>query len=720
MSLGSIIVRLTMNTADFETDAGRAAKVAEKRAKEIDAAFRKAGVAIGLALGAAMVGATAAIKKTIDKMDDLSKSSQRVGLPTEEFSRLAYAGGLADVEVSTLVSTLGKLTKAQAAALDGTTDQAKVFTALGISVTDATGKMRSSTDVLMDFADRFKAMQGSPEAMAAGFALFGRSFQDMIPLIKEGSDAIRQAGVESDQLGNTLSTEAGKAAEEFNDNLTRMQTALGGVWQEIAIGMLPQLNAMTGDMVAAAKQTDALRSAGAGLIGVVSAIGTAFGVVSRMARQFGVDMAAAAEMAAGFKNIAAGIATFGFTDMGAKGKAQVQSAITLRKQMLDGFKRQDANAAAETRIAALQAGGKGDGGGLPAGWFGKNDPAAEAEAMRKRLQAAFGPTAKAGGAKKSSGKSDAQKLADDAARAATQAEEAQRRWNSSILDMEASLAGPVAEAQREFERNTQQIKKDFDDGNVSLADYAKGLEIYAEKRDREIKSINDRKTPAQKMLEDMQFEITLIGKTRDEQELLNAARYLGAEAATAQGQAALAAVELRQGIENDADQQIERMDALRDSARGLFGHIARGANAWDAVASAFDNYFDKIFEMASSNVIDQLFGKMGTTQTGSAGGGWASLLGAFFGGGKASGGWAMPNTVYEVNERGMEMASVGGRDYMLTGSKPVQVTPNNRLRNGGGSTTININVPKNTSYATANQAGQSAYAGSALAAKRNG
>ena len=43
MSLGSIIVRLTMNTADFETDAGRAAKVAEKRAKEIDAAFRKAG-----------------------------------------------------------------------------------------------------------------------------------------------------------------------------------------------------------------------------------------------------------------------------------------------------------------------------------------------------------------------------------------------------------------------------------------------------------------------------------------------------------------------------------------------------------------------------------------------------------------------------------------------------------------------------------------------------
>ena len=38
MSLGSIIVRLSMNTADFDTDTKRAAAIAEKRAKEIAAA----------------------------------------------------------------------------------------------------------------------------------------------------------------------------------------------------------------------------------------------------------------------------------------------------------------------------------------------------------------------------------------------------------------------------------------------------------------------------------------------------------------------------------------------------------------------------------------------------------------------------------------------------------------------------------------------------------
>ena len=73
MALGSILVRLSMNTADFETDAGRAAKVAERRAKEIDAAFRKAGVAIGAALGAGMLVVGAAFRKYVQNTIEAEK-----------------------------------------------------------------------------------------------------------------------------------------------------------------------------------------------------------------------------------------------------------------------------------------------------------------------------------------------------------------------------------------------------------------------------------------------------------------------------------------------------------------------------------------------------------------------------------------------------------------------------------------------------------------------
>ena len=42
--------------------------------------------------------------------------------------------------------------------------------------------------------------------------------------------------------------------------------------------------------------------------------------------------------------------------------------------------------------------------------------------------------------------------------------------------------------------------------------------------------------------------------------------------------------------------------------------------------------------------------------------------------------------MFEVNERGLEMATVRGRDYLLTGSNPVEITPNHRMGGAGGVT----------------------------------
>lgn len=44
----------------------------------------------------------------------------------------------------------------------------------------------------------------------------------------------------------------------------------------------------------------------------------------------------------------------------------------------------------------------------------------------------------------------------------------------------------------------------------------------------------------------------------------------------------------------------------------------------------------------------------------------SGLMGAFgYGGGKAGGGFVGPGRLYEVNERGAELLSVGGRDYLI-------------------------------------------------------
>src|SRR5690606_22415134 len=192
-SLGTLTVDLVAKTGGFEQGMTRAARITDKRMKDIERRVKAAGLVLGAARAAGATAAVHQLRSAIDNMDDLSKAAQRVSLPTEQFSALVYAGKLADVEVNTLVTSLGRLTKAQADAERSTSEQARTFDALGIATKDAEGNLRSSLDVLYDFADAFKRQEGSPEIVAAGIKIFGRSFQNLIPLIKDGSQGLKDA-----------------------------------------------------------------------------------------------------------------------------------------------------------------------------------------------------------------------------------------------------------------------------------------------------------------------------------------------------------------------------------------------------------------------------------------------------------------------------------------------------------------------------------------------
>lgn len=644
MSLGSIVVRLSMRTAEFETDAGRAAKVAEKRAKEIDAAFKKAGKAIGVALGAAVVGATAAIKGAVDRMDELSKSAQRVGMPTEEFSRLAYAGSLADVEVSTLVSTLGKLTKAQAAALNGTSEQARVFKALGIAVKNADGSLRSSSDVMLDFADVFAAMKGSPEAMAAGFALFGRSFQDMVPLIKDGSGAMRELFAESDLLGATLSTDTGKAAEEFNDKLTRLQTAINGAWMEIASGMLPALEDLTGQLVDASGKTNDLRKAGEWLGGQVKAAASDLMFMVDTVRDLNLW---AEQTADGLRNMGSAMAqALKGNFAGVKGffqRAQ-QNADNAYKAFFSG--RPDFSNVQGTPKRAVFAGIDPE----PAGLFRMSEKEAQArrevEALRKRLQDALGR--KSGGG----GKSRAAELTEEQKAAQRLNEEYARslegmRERLGLMGLETEAAKMKWETEEGSFKALDPMRKAELIAQAALVDAKqKALEL-AEKEKRDAEQLREN---YQRAIDDIQTERDMLGMSAEQQEVYNRLKWAGVEANSAFGQSIIEETELLQQQRKAMGDQIALMDAFRDGATDALTDFVTGAkSAKEALGDFFDDMARMITRMIAERWMEKLFGKPGTTGAGTSGGDWlGAIFGALFGGkGFSVGGYTGPGGVMQ-------------------------------------------------------------------------
>src|SRR5690606_29181041 len=184
-NLGSLTIDLILKTVGLTQGADKAQRELEKRAKEIEKTAKRVGAAVGTALVAGGALVANQLRNTINQMDELSKAAQRANMPTEEFSKLAYAGELADVAMQDLQSSMGRLAKAQGDAQRETSIQAQVFEALGIATKDAEGNLRSTHDVLLDFADSFKELKGSPEIMATGMNIFGRSFQNLIPLLKD-------------------------------------------------------------------------------------------------------------------------------------------------------------------------------------------------------------------------------------------------------------------------------------------------------------------------------------------------------------------------------------------------------------------------------------------------------------------------------------------------------------------------------------------------------
>jgi hypothetical protein len=85
-----------------------------------------------------------------------------------------------------------------------------------------------------------------------------------------------------------------------------------------------------------------------------------------------------------------------------------------------------------------------------------------------------------------------------------------------------------------------------------------------------------------------------------------------------------------------------------------------------------------------------------------------SFLGPSFGGGKALGGPVAAGGLYRVAENRPEMLNVNGESYLLMGNQRGNIDPNPQPARSNGqvlNATINVNMPANTSAATANQAG---------------
>lgn len=199
----------------------------------------KMGAAIVTGTTAAVGGLMALANKTADTADTFDKSSLRTGLQVEELQRLNYAAGQSGVELSTLEKSAKKLNDRLGEVSEGNSKSAEMFEQLGVSVKNADGTMRSTTDIYNDTIARLADMGDTAEATAIGTDLFGKAFTDMKPLLAEGSEGINELKKRADELGIVMSEDTVNAGVVFGDTLSDIKQALGGLFNSIMSSLIP-------------------------------------------------------------------------------------------------------------------------------------------------------------------------------------------------------------------------------------------------------------------------------------------------------------------------------------------------------------------------------------------------------------------------------------------------------------------------------------------------
>jgi hypothetical protein len=233
-----------------------------------DESNRVKGLLAGLGASLSLAGFATMIKSAIDAADHLNKLSQKIGISVEALSTLRFAAQLSDVSLETLQKGIKGLSQNITEASTGVGDGAQVFEALGISVRNADGSMKSTEAVLLQVADVFAHLEDGAVKTALAVKLFGKNGMDMIPFLNQGAAGITQLAAEAERLGLKLTTETARAAEAFNDNLMALKASSSSLGMGLARDFLPELTHITNAMREAAFDAGTLKALWVGLGGV--------------------------------------------------------------------------------------------------------------------------------------------------------------------------------------------------------------------------------------------------------------------------------------------------------------------------------------------------------------------------------------------------------------------------------------------------------------------
>lgn len=193
--------------------------------------------AVGAIAGAAGLGAlTLSAAKAAQELEN---ATHRTGLTIEGLQELQHAARVTGVPLELLSTTMQRLQRRAADANAGNKGLQQAFRQLGVTLTDGEGRMRSTEDLLGQVADGLNRVENNADRVALAFKVFDTEGGRLLPLLKEGSEGIRQLREEARELGLVVSGDTVMSLVDFQKEVETVKRQFEVLKIEVGAAFLP-------------------------------------------------------------------------------------------------------------------------------------------------------------------------------------------------------------------------------------------------------------------------------------------------------------------------------------------------------------------------------------------------------------------------------------------------------------------------------------------------
>ena len=192
-------------------------------------------------------GLGAMVKQSMNSVDALAKTSDKLGITTEKLAGLRHAAELTGAGQRTLDMGLQRMTRRISQAAQGSGEAKDALLELGLSAQEL--NQMTPDEQFRRIADAMGEVDGQSDKVRLAFKLFDSEGVNLVNTLAVGTDGLDRMQAEAEELGLAISRTDAAKIEEANDAATRAPSALKGVTTELTLALAPALEAAANGLV---------------------------------------------------------------------------------------------------------------------------------------------------------------------------------------------------------------------------------------------------------------------------------------------------------------------------------------------------------------------------------------------------------------------------------------------------------------------------------------